>query len=450
MSEKSSLIIGLGISGLSCIEYLSSKGQAFRVIDTRPEPANLNQVKAKYPQLVLHLGGYNFDWLSDTREIIVSPGLSQDHDFFRQARAQHIPIIGDIELFARNVNPEIPVCAITGSNGKSTVTSLVFEMAKHAGKRVLCGGNIGIPALDLLAQPEPELYVLELSSFQLETTTNLKLKAATILNINPNHLDRYESLEHYAQAKQRIFLQAENIICNRDDARSFPHNPSPIRYFYGCESPASNEFGLIQQSDGPYLAFGNEPLLKATDMKIKGRHNYANALAALALGTALDLPMPAMLRALKEFGGLPHRCQWIGETDQVTWYNDSKATNVAATTAAICGLGAEMHGKLIVLMGGQDKGDDFSLLCPWLQKYVRCVITFGQDAAKIEAGLGQNFPYVRAPSDLKSVIELAISRAFPGDAVLLSPACASFDMFKNFEHRGEVFIHLVKQRLGLS
>lgn len=413
------VIIGLGKTGLSCIRYLLKKNTDIAIVDNRINPPGLPELKNYSPNVPVYLGCFHENILSQADELVISPGVSLKEPAIAKQIKNGKPVIGDIELFARAARA--PIIAITGSNGKSTVTTLVGEMAKCAGINVGVGGNLGIPALDLLTAPEPDLYVLELSSFQLETTYSLKAKAAVVLNISPDHMDRYENIEEYKAAKMRIYN--------------------------GCEvAVIEGEWNLFS-TEGNYLTYEKQKLLSIDKLKIKGRHQVSNALAALALGAAAGLPMAAMLKALREFPGLPHRCQWVAKINNVDYYNDSKGTNVGAAKAAIEGLGRGTGHcaltKIILIAGGQGKGADFSELFPVVEKYVRAVILIGQDAPKIKTALTGACKILFAES-MREAVKFAAQEAQPGDMVLLSPACASFDMFNNFEHRGEVFCEDVR------
>jgi UDP-N-acetylmuramoylalanine--D-glutamate ligase len=316
-------------------------------------------------------------------------------------------------------------------------------MAAAAGKKVAVGGNLGTPALDLL-DDEVELYVLELSSFQLETTDQLNAEVATCLNISEDHMDRYASLAAYHLAKHRIFRGARQVVVNRDDALSRPLVADDLPcWSFGLGKPDFKRFGLIEESGDKCLAYQFDALLPVRELKIRGAHNQSNALAALALGHAAGLPMAPMLEALKRFAGLPHRCQWVGERNGVAYYDDSKATNVGAALAAIEGLGADLAGKLVLLAGGDGKGADFSALAKPVTQYCRAVLLLGRDAERLAAALGEGVPLIRVAS-LEQAVQRAAELARPGDAVLLSPACASLDMFKNFEERGRLFAQAVE------
>lgn len=440
------IIVGLGVTGFSCAKFLAEKKEKFIVLDTRSEPPYLQQFKISFPNTPIFLGEFANEHLALAKEIILSPGLDNQLPFFQEARHQGIPIIGDIELFSRYVPGK--VIGVTGSNGKSTVVSLLYEMLVKAGKKVKCGGNLGIPALDLLQGEPHDFYILELSSFQLELVENLELEVACILNLYANHLDRHHSLEEYAKAKQRIYRHAKNFVVNRDSHYSFPNLSSGLNQIsFGLNTPDKGQFGIIEDNQHIYLALGYEKLLNINELKILGYHNYANALTALAIGSVLNLNMSNMLEALKNFHGLKHRCQYITKRNNVAWYNDSKATNVAATRTAIRAIGQHHKpGRIILLLGGQDKGDNFALLEQELNEYVQLVIVFGQDADKISESLAAIIPIFRVNS-LKELVETANAKAISGDAVLFSPACASFDMFKNFEHRGELFMDQVLKGL---
>ncbi len=435
-SRSIQVVIGLGKTGLSCVRYLIANNANVAVTDSRENPPGLEEMRAHFPQVPLHLNQLDADLCSQAERLIVSPGVSLEEPAIASAIAKGIPAIGDIELFA--LAAKAPVIAITGSNGKSTVTTLVGEMALKAGWDTRIGGNLGTPALDLLSTKEPDLYVLELSSFQLETTYSLKPKAAVLLNLCEDHMDRYHSLADYLAAKQRVYRGCEVTVFNRDEPNTWIQNHTPTISF-GLDEPTEQHFGLHEG----YLMQGTTPLIKTDTLKIKGRHQLANALAALALGTGVGLPMDAMLSALSDFKGLSHRCEWVATIQNVDWYNDSKATNVGAAQAALAGLGPEIKGKLVVIAGGQGKNADFTPLYQTLQHYARCLILIGQDAAVMEKVLSGSVPIEHAAS-LEQAVQIAAEIAEAGDAVILAPACASFDMFKNFEHRGDVFMSVLK------
>lgn len=441
------VIVGLGKTGISCAKHLAKIKATFAVTDSREQPPGLDEFKALFPNITLSLGKFDEELMLTARELVVSQGVSYQEPAILACQQKGIGMIGDIELFARYV--KAPVIAITGSNAKSTVTTLVGEMVKSAGKVVKVGGNLGTPALDLITDSDPDFYVLEISNFQLETTHSLKAAVASVLNITPDHLDRYAKFEDYIAAKQRVYHGCRKAVVNLDDKLTWlaPDNKAQTVSF-GVETPTANQFGLIHTTvadnhEHTYLAFGHEKLLDVHDLKIKGKHNWMNALAALAIGYQAGLPLKPMLQVLQTFTGLPHRCEWVRELNGVTWYNDSKGTNIGATVAAIVGLGSAIKGKIILLAGGLGKGADFNDLQPAALRYTRHVILYGKDAKLIANGLGGRVSKVFVDS-FDDAINHAATLAQPGDIVLLSPACASWDMFKNFEHRGQVFCELVK------
>lgn len=441
-TDKKRIIVGLGSTGLSVARFLAGRGIPFAVADTRQAPPGLDQLKRFAPMADLYLGELDGELLASAAELIVSPGIALATPALQQAKARGVSLIGDIELFAREAGA--PIVAITGSNAKSTVTTLVGDMAKAAGKRVAVGGNLGTPALDLLDE-NAELYVLELSSFQLETTERLNAEVATVLNISEDHMDRYASLAAYHQAKHRIFRGARKVVVNRDDPLSRPLVPDDLpRWTFGLGRADFHGFGLINEAGVTSLAYQFDVLMPVGELKIRGAHNQANALAALALGQAVGLPMEAMLSALRDFAGLAHRCQWVGRKADVDFYDDSKATNVGAALAAVEGLGADTQGKLVLLAGGDGKGADFAPLREPISRHCRAVVLLGRDAPLLEKTLSGATQLVRV-STLDEAVEQAAQLAQPGDAVLLSPACASLDMFKNFEERGRLFAEAVRR-----
>ena len=442
-APKKVLVIGLGKTGLSCARYLSRLGRQVAVTDDRSEPPGLEALSDELPDVALFLGRLEPAAFEHAEQIVVSPGVSLKHPLISEARARGVEVIGDIELFARVATA--PVIAITGSNGKSTVTTLVGDMARAAGRAVKVGGNLGTPALDLLplSGSEPDLYVLELSSFQLESTFSLAPHAAVILNVSPDHMDRYSNLDDYAKAKQRIYRNAELQIVNLDDPLTARLADSSRRHIgFGLQPAGEGDYG-IQKFDGEiWLSYGEERLLRASEIRMAGRHNLSNALAALALGAAAGLPRQAMFETLRLFGGLAHRTQWVAERDGVVWYNDSKGTNIGATLAAVIG----MDRPVVLIAGGLGKGADFRMLREPLQGRVRAAILMGQDAALIESAL-QGAVATHRADNMEQAVSLAAKLAQAGDAVLLSPACASFDMFNGYDHRGEVFMDAVRRQL---
>lgn len=440
-SDQFRIVVGLGKSGMSLVRFLAKQGVAFAVADTRENPPELATLQRDFPEVEVRCGKLDAQFLCRASELYVSPGLAVATPALAEAAAQGVKLSGDIDLFARHA--KAPIIAITGSNAKSTVTTLVGEMAQAAGKRVAVGGNLGTPALDLLAD-DVELYVLELSSFQLETTHQLNAEVATVLNLSEDHMDRYSGMPAYHLAKHRIFRGARQVVINRQDALTRPLLRDDIKVgSFGLNAPDFNAFGLRQEGEARYLAFGQELLLPVSELKVRGAHNQANALAALALGHAAGLPMAPMLDALRAFTGLAHRCQWLRERNGVAWYDDSKATNVGAALAAIEGLGSDIDGKLVLVAGGDGKGADFSALRAPVSRHCRAVILIGRDAERVATALDEQVMKVRV-SDLDAAVARCAELAQPGDAVLLSPACASLDMFRNYEERGRLFAQAVE------
>ena len=430
---KKVVIIGLGMTGLSCVDFFMARGVTPRVMDTRVAPAGLD----KLPEAVeRYVGGLNEDWLLTADLIVASPGIALAHPSLSAAADAGVEIVGDIELFCREA--QAPIIAITGSNGKSTVTSLVGEMAKAAGLNVGVGGNIGLPALMLL-DPERELYVLELSSFQLETTSSLRAVAATILNVTEDHMDRYPlGLQQYRAAKLRVYENARACIVNADDALTMPVRGADDRCIsFGVDV---GDYHLNRQQGETWLRVKGEKVLNVKEMKISGQHNYSNALAALALADAAGLPRASSLKALTTFTGLAHRFQLVLEHNGVRWINDSKATNVGSTEAALNGL--QLDGTLYLLLGGDGKSADFTPLSRYLTGDNVRLYCFGRDGAQLAALR----PDVAVQTEtMEQAMRQIAPQVLPGDMVLLSPACASLDQFKNFEQRGDVFARLAKE-----
>ncbi|MET0023899.1 MAG: UDP-N-acetylmuramoyl-L-alanine--D-glutamate ligase [Sedimenticola sp.] len=435
------LVVGLGKTGLSCARFLATRDVPVAITDSREQPPGLDELRSELPDTALFLGAFETAVFEAADRLVVSPGVPVDQPLIRQSMARGVPVIGDIELFAQAV--DAPVAAITGSNGKSSVTTLLGEMADRAERRVKVGGNLGEPALDLLSD-EADLYVLELSSFQLETTHTLAPRVAVVLNVSADHMDRYDSMASYADAKARIYNSAEVGVFNLDDPRVMAmRGAESSALFFTLGEPGEGTFGLRAEGDRLWLCFEQERLVAADELKVPGRHNLANALAALAMGRALDLPMAAMLDALREFKGLPHRTQFVAEHAGVRWYNDSKGTNVGACIAALNGfVSASGDDRTVLIAGGDGKGADFSDLKPVVEETARAVVLMGRDAALIAGAIGDKVPVVFA-EDMDEAVARAAELALPGDRVLLSPACASFDMYRSYEHRGEVFMTTV-------
>ncbi|MGC6388283.1 UDP-N-acetylmuramoyl-L-alanine--D-glutamate ligase [Ewingella sp. S1.OA.A_B6] len=430
---KKVVIIGLGLTGLSCIDFFVARGVIPRVIDTRVSPPGLDKLADNIER---HLGSLNEDWLLDADLIVASPGMALATPTLNAAVEAGVEVLGDIELFCREV--QTPIVAITGSNGKSTVTMLVGEMAKAAGWKVGVGGNIGLPVLSMLDQ-EYELYVLELSSFQLETTHSLRAAAATILNVTEDHMDRYPfGLQQYRAAKLKVYENAKLCVVNADDALTMPVRGADKRCVsFGVDV---GDYHLTRQQNDIWLRVHGEKVLNTKEMQLTGRHNYTNALAALALADAVGIPQSSSLQALTHFNGLAHRYQIAWQHNGVRWINDSKATNVGSTEAALNGIHVE--GTLHLLLGGDGKSADFSPLARYLQGDNIRIYCFGHDGGE----LAELRPEVSSTFETMEQAMRDISvHVSAGDLVLLSPACASLDQFRNFEQRGDVFSALAKE-----
>ena len=436
-----SVIVGLGTTGMSCVRYLSARGcTSFAVVDSRPQPPQLDALRDAYAEVPVYLGGYHEEILATALQLIVSPGVSLREAAIEMALGNGAAIVNDIELFCREATA--PVLAVTGSNGKSTVATLVSEMIRHAGKRVLLGGNIGIPALDLLRDTPPDYYVLELSSFQLEPLNSLNARASVVLNVSEDHMDRYRDIDEYSAVKSGIYCGDGRMVINLDDPRvAACRRNGRDTIFYTLGEPGEGAFGVRELEGERYLARGSDRLLPVSRLKLHGDHNVSNCLAALALGSAIDLPMEPMLETLEQFRGLPHRCQWVASINGVHWYNDSKGTNVGASCAAIIGLGGT--GPVILIAGGMSKGADFTPLAQTAGKGgLRAAVLIGRDGAIIGSALQDRVPVYYATS-MEAAVTTAAGLARAGDVVLLSPACASFDMFRDYQQRGDVFMECV-------
>ncbi len=435
-------IIGLGLTGFSCVRYLSAQGHKVAVVDSRAEPPELAAFQQEFPHIPITCGTFDSLYLQQADELIVSPGVSLKEPPIAAAIAKGVPAIGDIEIFARTVKK--PIVAITGSNGKTTVTSLVGKMVADAGHSVMVCGNIGEPVLSTLSRPSPDYYVVELSSFQLETTESLKPATAIILNLCPDHMDRYETYEDYAKAKQRVYKNCPRPVVNLDEPELWDqlNFSSPLGFSLSPQD-SINHFCLRKINNEIYLAQGEQKVMNVKQLKLKQTYDYQNALAALALGYAIDLPLNSMVETLEKFQGLPHRCQWVGEYNGIHWYDDSKGTNAGATIAALLSLGVAKKGRLWLIAGGDSKRADLSSLVMPVQKYVDQLILLGKDAPILEVLLKDQVTTHRV-SSMEDAVNLAGQSAEPGDIVLLSPACASLDMFRNYAHRGEVFVRAIE------
>ena len=437
------VVAGLGISGVSAVNFLHEKGYRVAVTDSRAVPPGHDQIPA---DVQTSFGQFDQDLLLSAEEIIISPGLDPKLPEIQAAIAKGIPVISEIQVLRRATDK--PIVAITGSNAKSTVTTLIGLMAENAGKKVAVGGNLGRPALDL-TKDDPELYILELSSFQLETTSNLNAEVAVVLNLSEDHLDRHGDMMGYHTAKHRIFQGVKKVVHNRDDSLTRPLVPdaTPMQSF-GLNAPDMNQYGVLRETDGTmWLARGRGRLLKSSDMYMQGTHNVANALACLALGEAIDLPLDSMLETLKTFKGLEHRCEFVKDVNGVRYYNDSKGTNIGATLAALDGLGAAIEvqqAKVAIILGGQGKGQDFTALRESLSKFAKVAVLIGEDCPVIEKAIEGTTTLLHAES-LAEAVALCQQNTQPNDVVLLSPACASFDMFSGYPQRGHQFVALVNE-----
>lgn len=431
MTQRFDLVIGLGVTGQSCVRYLARQGTPVRALDTRQRPPGLDACRRDFPDVPVHTGGFREDWLDDATRLIVSPGVPVvTPEIARQSEAGK-EVVGDIELFAKAAAQ--PVAAVTGSNAKSTVTSLLGQMAAAAGKRVAAGGNLGAPALDILAD-DVELYALELSSFQLETTYSLDAQVAALLNVSPDHLDRYHSLSDYIAAKQHIYDGCQVAVWNRDDEVTRPQKPVPAQITFGMHADADYRL----DPDSGDLLRGGRVLLHRDDLLLPGNHNALNVLAALALAEALELPLDSSVAEACRFAGLPHRCRHVAEAAGVRWFNDSKGTNLGATRAALEGIGPAIEGRVVLIAGGQGKGQDFATLAEPARTCVRAAVLIGEDGPRMGEAL-DGIVAVEQAGDMTTAVRRAAELARPGDAVLLSPGCASFDQFDDYAARGEAF-----------
>lgn len=425
------LVMGLGLTGYSVASYLLSQGYRCRVYDSRHTPPYYQALKVRFPDVEISLQAADRAMIDWADALVVSPGLSMQLPQIRQAADLGKQIIGDIELFAQAVDK--PVIAVTGSNGKSTVVTLLGEMIRMSGQRVGVGGNIGVPALDLLAEAV-DFYVLELSSYQLETTYSLKPLVTTVLNLSEDHLDRYASYSDYKKTKLRIYNGAKVCISNLDDPAT-RHNNGDIVFSLHDKGA---DFSLIED-DGLWLAKAGIGWINVSDLKIRGHYNWANCLAAMALAHAAGTVKASIISALRNFTGLPHRSQWVADRAGVEWINDSKATNVGAAKASIEGRGR----PVILIAGGQSKGADMALLVPVLQARVKCVLLMGEDSDAI-ARAWQGATEIQRVENMQQAVRQAKQMAAPGECVLLAPACASLDRYTGFAARGVDFMNHVQ------
>jgi len=436
VTDKQVVVVGLGKTGLSCVRYLSQFGCRVIVMDSRLVPPNLSELNNNFPNVSTILGRFDQEVLCRVDEIILSPGVALASEEIQAAISVGVRVRGDIDLFVEAA--KAPVVAITGSNGKSTVTTLLGDMAVNAGLNVGVGGNLGTPALDLL-DADKQLYVLELSSFQLETTESLNAECVVLLNVTEDHMDRYSNKMAYLQAKQRVFRGAKHVVINNDEVLSQPLATIDMKLVhFGLSNPDLKKFSINERNGKRFISLGFEDLLPVNEVKLKGQHNLSNALAALALGSAVGLPTKAMLETLKVYKGLPHRCEYLRTINNVDYVNDSKGTNAGATVTAIQSFGKECSGKVVLIAGGESKDADLTPLIKPMGAYGKLAILIGTDAEKIEQILTNTVEIMKVDS-LEQAVHLAKQQAEAGDVVLLSPACASFDMFRSYIHRGEVF-----------
>ncbi len=433
LADVNYLVVGLGLSGYSAAAYLLDNGYRCRVQDTRDIPPYLGQLKSRFDSVEVYAGPLSAELTAWADVIVVSPGLSTRQAELVCAVAAGKSLLGDVELFARLVSK--PVIAISGSNGKSTVTTLVGAMIARDRHQVAVGGNLGTAALDLLAQ-DPDFYVLELSSYQLETTSSLRPRVAAVLNLCEDHLDRYDDYAAYIQAKLRIYHNAGLCVSNLDDALT-RHDAGDVCFSLDPTSEA--EFRLIE-NNGLWLGRGNEAWIHVDQLKVSGRHNWSNCLAAMAIACHLGISQQAIVDALRDFPGIPHRSQWVAEIDGVEWINDSKATNVGAAKASIEG----RDRPVILIAGGQSKGADMSALTDTIRAGVKLVLLLGEDADRLQQAW-QGATEIERVSDMRAAVQAAHESAHAGDCVLLAPACASFDMYEKFEKRGDDFMQRVAE-----
>lgn len=435
------LIVGMGGTGLSCARFLLKRDCPFAIADSRKVPPQLDEIKKEFPQIELLTGKFDVKDFSRFKQLIVSPGISVRNELFDSLQKQGCLIIGDIELFAQVVDK--PVIAITGSNGKSTVTTLVEKLANAGGIKTIAGGNLGIPALDLL-ETESDLYVLELSSFQLETTYSLKTLSATVLNVSEDHMDRYIDLQDYRQVKETIYQHTDYAIVNRDEPHVVKEIFNSNRIFsFGSSEPEANEYGLIKKDKAYQLSKGHKKIISSNEIKLKGIYNYLNILAALALLEPLKLEKKLLINAIKDFRGLAHRCEWVETVSGVQYFNDSKGTNTGATIAAINGFYGESNDRNTVLIaGGVGKDADFCELGKVIKEKIKKTILMGVDSGLIKQSAlraGATNDDLYSVNSMQEAVNTASKLSKAGDIVLFSPACASFDMYKNYVERGDDF-----------
>lgn len=438
MPNNLHLVIGLGPTGFSCVRFLLSQNIPVAVVDTRDNPPKLADCQKEFPDVRIYLGKFQEEIFSQAQTLIVSPGMSLEEPCIKKCIQNNVSVIGDVELFVRAA--KAPIVAITGSNGKSTLTTLMGELINNAGKKAIICGNIGLPVLDAIMQPTPDYYVVELSSFQLDTTYSLKAKVAVVINVSADHMDRYATLNDYMASKQRVYMHCENAVVNFDEKNIWENlifQKPPIAFT--LENPGEYQFGLRDD----YLCHGHEKLIAVSDLILQERHNNQNYLVALAMGTILQLPTLSMLETLKKFSGLAHRCQLVKSENNIAWYNDSKATNVGAAIAVIESIAKRTTGRLILIAGGDSKNADLTPLQLPVKQLVSHVILLGRDAGLLENALSGCADITRV-SNIKEAVNFAKKMVQSGDIVLLAPACASLDQYVNYMARGDDFIEAVQ------
>ncbi len=435
------IIVGLGVTGASCVRFFirNGRGGDLLVVDTRAEPPGFDELQAQFPDVQLHVGASSVDF-AGVEQVVVSPGVALT-DPILSGRPESVRLVSDIDLFCEAASA--PVIAVTGTNGKSTVTSLVGHLLQQSGTRAVVGGNLGHAALDLLEE-NADVYVLELSSFQLERLAVHPFKAATILNVSEDHLDRHGDMAAYIAAKQRIYRNCELAVAHRDERDTYPENDVPTTTF-GADAPEVNCWGVRLIDGERWLFFGAMPIVRSAELPLAGVHNELNVLAAMALTHAMAVAPEAMAAAVVSFQGLAHRCERVADRQGVVYINDSKATNVGATLAALVGLGEQspdVGPRIILIAGGDGKGADFQPLADVVERFVKALVLLGRDAPLLMAALGEKVP-TDSVQNMEQAVARAAELAAPGDLVLLSPACASLDMYQNFAARGDHFARVV-------
>ena len=432
-SKADNLVFGLGVTGMSVARYLARNDIDAVFVDSRSEPPGLDELHELLPDADVVLGENAAVGLKNINRIIASPGVADSEPLLESARKSGIDVVSDIELFAQEARA--PIVAVTGSNGKSTVTTLLALMCDAAGKMALAGANLGQPALDLLQQDTPDFFLLELSSFQLQRTNSLPAIVAVLLNVTVDHLDWHKSEKNYRNAKYRIFKNADSAVISRADPDIAKHVGKGTRVLsFGPDAPEDGHYGLLEDEGTAFLARGDQLLLATSELVLIGRHNQLNALAALAAGELMGLELSAMLQVLAEFPGLAHRMQLVACKGGIDFINDSKATNVSAAVASI----ESIDGIIVLIAGGEAKGGDFGDLSDALGDRLRAAVLIGSDADQIADALADLAPVYMA-TDIDHAVRRAANFAESGDTVLLAPACASFDQFPNYMARGDAF-----------